>query len=157
MIVQGVLDLLKLKLSKDSPDRELIEDGINVTKKMLRLINNLLEVSRLESGELVLKHESISVAELVSETVEPLQVLASSRGVSLSTDVAEGLPHLNGDRSRLAQVLDNLVTNAIKFTPSGGQVTVESEEGSGSIFRIALPFAPVMPPHCAVAGIADED
>jgi signal transduction histidine kinase len=134
--VQGVLDLLNLKVGSDNPDRELIEDGINVTKKMLRLIHNLLEVSRLESGELVLRHEAVDVAELVKESVAPLQLLASSRGVELATAVPDDLPPLEGDRARLTQVLDNLVTNAIKFTSEGGHVCVEARRDASGGLRI---------------------
>jgi len=139
MIVQGVLDLLNAKGKVEGAERDLIQDGINVTKKILRLINNLLEVSRLESGELSLREEDFDPGELVRESVEPLEVLAATRSIAIQTDIAPDLLPFRGDRGRLAQVLDNLVTNAINFTPEGGSVRVEArQETHGDVDHLRI-------------------
>ena len=128
MIVQGVLDLLHNKHRGNPADKELIDDGIGVTKKILSLINNLLEVSKIESGELELMAEDVDVPALVRETAEPYKVMAQGRSITLGTSVASDIPVLKADRRSLGQVLDNLLANAFKFTADGGRVFVSARD-----------------------------
>jgi signal transduction histidine kinase len=110
-------------------DKDLIEDGIGVTKRILALINNLLEVSKIEAGELQLQAEEVRPTELLREAVEPFRVVAQSRSIEMLTRVAPGTPDIRADRRCLGQVLDNLLGNAIKFTPEGGHIQVAVEVG----------------------------
>lgn len=132
MVVQGVFDLLQYK-SRGKPDeRELIDDGIGVTKKMLRLIGNLLEVAKLEAGEVRLHCEEVDVGSLVVEAVEAFQILAQKQGLDLRSEVAPDLPRIRADRGCLSQVLDNLLSNACKFAPHGSvRVSVHGRDGGG--------------------------
>jgi signal transduction histidine kinase len=139
MIVQGVFDLLGHKHRGSPADKELIDDGIGVTKRILSLINNLLEVSKIEAGELTLHPEELDLGELLGEAVAPFQVVASVRGISLETRVAAGIPVIHADRRCLGQVLDNLIANAVKFTPDGGRVVASAEpDGDGRGVRILV-------------------
>jgi PAS domain S-box-containing protein len=89
-----------------------------------RLIDDLLDVARLEAGRLVLDREPLDPGRLLGEAVELLRVQAEEKGLALEVAVTEPMPGVAGDRHRLLQVLGNLIGNAIKFTPAGGRITV---------------------------------
>jgi PAS domain S-box-containing protein len=92
--------------------------------RMQHLIRDLLDVSLVEAGTLGLERAPLSVREVVAETVENERVLASSASLELRIDLEPDLPAVWADRHRLQQVLENLIGNAIKFTPAGGRVTI---------------------------------
>jgi PAS domain S-box-containing protein len=89
----------------------------------LRLyINDLLDVTRLETGKMKIEFQALPLAALVERVVEMLAPAAAGKGVSLSCDCQPGLPAVPIDKQRILQVLTNLTTNAIKFTPAGGHI-----------------------------------
>jgi PAS domain S-box-containing protein len=90
------------------------------------MIDDLLEVTRLEAGKLTVEPESVSVANAVSDTFNTLQVTARSKGVTLSSDLPPDLPTAYADPTRLRQILIILLDNAIKFTPAGGSVDIQA-------------------------------
>ena len=94
------------------------------TERILRLVDDLLLLDRLESERRV-EHESVDFAGLVAMAVSSIQPLADERGIELVWQVTGG-PPVKGDEARLAQVVDNLLANAVRFTPSGGEVRVEA-------------------------------
>lgn len=91
---------------------------------LLGLINDVLDMSRISSGELTLSREDIRVADLISEAVGVITLQAEANDVMLIEDVEPWLPPLRLDRRRMRQVLVNLLTNAVKFTPAEGTVRV---------------------------------
>lgn len=93
-------------------------------ERMHRLIEDLLDVSRLEGGKFSLNRGRVSPRQLVGEVVEVQRPVASIAAVELELDVDRGIPDAWADHDRLLQVLDNLIGNAIKFTPSGGRTVV---------------------------------
>jgi signal transduction histidine kinase len=93
-----------------------------------RLLRDLLDVTRSEAGHLALDRQPLSARQLVMDGVEAQQLLAASAELQLRLDVAADLPRVLGDRDRLLQVLENLIGNAVKFTPPRGQVTVGAAE-----------------------------
>ncbi len=103
------------------------------THSMNRLVDELLELSRLESGRLSLKMEAVNLGELAEEVMNRLTVTAEEKPVRLIVDVQEDLPDVLADRSGLEQVLMNLVHNAIKFTPAEGSVTIRGRRDGLSI------------------------
>ncbi|CAH2405231.1 GAF domain-containing protein [Mesorhizobium escarrei] len=88
-------------------------------RHLLGLINDVLDLSKIEAGQLTLAIEDYSVAQIVRSTVTAVEPLARAKGLELSTTVAENLPIGRGDERRLTQVLLNLAGNAVKFTESG--------------------------------------
>jgi PAS domain S-box-containing protein len=92
--------------------------------RMNRLIQDLVEVAVVESGQLKVERERISVADLIRDAVASQALLASSSGLDVSQEVSADVHDVWGDRNRLLQVFENLIGNAIKFTQSGGHITV---------------------------------
>jgi two-component system phosphate regulon sensor histidine kinase PhoR len=99
--------------------------------RMTRLVNDLLELSRLESGQLPLELRTVDLLPLLQEVAGQFQERAAAQGVALEVQALDGLPPVQGDPDRLRQVLVNLVDNALKFTPAQGRVAI-SAGGEGA-------------------------
>jgi signal transduction histidine kinase len=91
---------------------------------MNQLIQDLLDVSLIETGQLPIQRARLLGGELVVEAVETQKILATSSSVELRLEVGMGVPEVWGERDRLLQVFENLIGNAIKFTTPGGLITV---------------------------------
>jgi signal transduction histidine kinase/DNA-binding response OmpR family regulator len=94
------------------------------TERLTRMINDLLDLSRIESGRLELHPVALHVEDLVDETVEGLQFNAGEKHISLKLARSEPLPQVRADRDKLGQILTNIIQNAVKFTPVGGHIDV---------------------------------
>jgi NtrC-family two-component system sensor histidine kinase KinB len=123
-VVQGGLDMIDMYLSQG--DMENVQRAMGLAKsssvRMIRMIGDLLDVSKLESGKMQLKVEAVDTAALLREVAGRFDLLAASSGITLETAVPEGLPQLQVDPELMGRVVHNLVDNAIKFTPAGGRV-----------------------------------
>ncbi len=98
---------------------------------LLELINDVLDLAKLEAGKLELHESDVALPSLIEQCLSLLKVKADEGQVTLSHDIAKDLPSLKADPRALRQVLLNLVTNAIKFTPEGGTVRISArDEGS---------------------------
>ena len=95
-----------------------------------RLVEDLLDVSRITAGKLQLRFEPVRLAEIVDAAIDSVRPAADTRGVLLSADVTAD-SRLHGDPERLQQAIWNLLANAVKFTPAGGTVTVRASEAEG--------------------------
>jgi PAS domain S-box-containing protein len=100
---------------------EIMQRTVN---RMGRLIRDLLDMSRMEAGTLELRYEPLSISVLIEEVLEIFGRAAAEGEVRFECDIANDTPAVRGDRERLAQVLSNLVDNAIKFTPRGGRIVL---------------------------------
>jgi PAS domain S-box-containing protein len=105
-------------------ERDPKEIILRATARMNRLIQDLLDVSLVEAGQLKVEPKRVSAAGVVCDAVEMQAPLASSTGIDVRLAVESGLHDVWGDRDRLLQVLENLIGNALKFTPAGGHITV---------------------------------
>ncbi|MCC7353134.1 MAG: hypothetical protein IT330_05190 [Anaerolineae bacterium] len=119
--------------------------------RLLGLVNDLLDVSRLEAGRFTISTEPVAPAPLIRGLSEEMRLLANQKNLALAIDLPDDLPVILADGSRMAQVLGNLLSNAIKFTPPHGCVAVrayELESGSASGNSQASPLfhpAPDLP------------
>ena len=93
-------------------------------RKLLGLINIILDVARIESGHFDLATDRVDVARLVRQCLRHMDAAAEVAGITLDADVPDGLPALRADERRLQQVVDHLLSNAVKFTETGGTVSV---------------------------------
>ena len=115
-------------------------------RHLLDLINDVLDLAKIEAGRLELQLQDITASTAIAETLAELRPLAMQKQISLSADVAD--VSLVADRARFRQVLYNLVSNAIKFTPEGGSIRIESEVVGGDIHLSVIDTG---------VGIAPED
>ncbi len=123
---------VSLILSKDAgPLTETQEQFLTIAERNLKrlsvLINDLLNLSKLEAGKMEIKRQSFALDKVISDSVDGLNTWAKTRGVEIIRDTPAGaLPEADIDPDRIIQVLTNLIGNAIKFTPSGGKVTISA-------------------------------
>jgi signal transduction histidine kinase len=102
-------------------------------ERLGRLVDQLLELSKLESGEVPLRREPVALRPLVDELLSEVAVGVAGRSLELGNEVPDDLVPVRADRERLHQVLFNLVDNAVRFTPDGGSVTVAARRDGGSV------------------------
>ncbi len=100
--------------------------------QLLMLINDALEMSRIESGKLVFNRETHDIQSTVSNVMAVMQIQADEKGIELVSDLDVDDPIVHCDRNHMSRVIINLLSNAVKFTPSGGRVTVSLREKSGA-------------------------
>lgn len=109
-------------LARDFLDR--ISDDI---ARMTALVDELLELSRLESGQMPIHLSPVSVGDVIAGTVERFSFAAASTGVQLAQSVPPDMPYVMAEEGKLSQILTNLVENALRFTPDGGRITLSAE------------------------------
>lgn len=117
--------------------RELLIVSLNNTERLIRLINDILDVAKIEQGRLQLRRVPIDPEELCRSAADELATIADSRGVRIEIDLEPDLPPIYADRDRSVQVIVNLLSNAIKFSPSGERVLLRAERAD-SMIRIAI-------------------
>ena len=128
--LRGFLETMALKQSSLSPEerRTYLEGAIRQTDRLSRLVADLFELARLESGTQEMEVETLALAELAQDAVQQFSLQADERGIDLQVEVPGGAATVEGDMSLLARVLDNLLDNGLRFTSGGGQVTVGLSE-----------------------------
>jgi signal transduction histidine kinase len=117
----------------ERPDPQTLEVMLTQSERLGRLVEQLLDLSRLESGEVPLHREDVQLAPLVSQVVSEIEVSSTGREVRLARELPEDLPMVDADRERVHQVLFNLVDNAVRFSPEGGEVTIAAHRHNGTI------------------------
>jgi two-component system phosphate regulon sensor histidine kinase PhoR len=96
------------------------------TGHLVQMVNELLDLARIEGGSELHLRDEVSLGRLAAASVERLRLFAERQGVRLHVEAAGDLPPVRGDEARLGQVLVNLLHNAVKFSPDGGDVTVRA-------------------------------
>jgi signal transduction histidine kinase len=117
----------------EQPDPATLGVMLAQVERLGRLVDQLLDLSRLESGEVPLRIEALPLQPLVDDLISEIDVALPGRGVRVRNDVPADLPALSADRERVHQVLFNLVDNAVRFTPDGGSVTISARRRNGSV------------------------
>ncbi len=120
--IQGFSEMMR---DEDLPPAEMKEYAADINKdarRLNRLINDMLDLSRMEAGRMTLDREPTDLNAIVSDVVERMRPNAPQHTISLELEAA--LPRIVGDRDRLTQVVSNLLSNAVKYSPTGGAVTV---------------------------------
>ena len=102
-------------------------------ERMRRLVEDLLYLSQIESGQVRMEHESVDIGELLRDAIERVERRAEDGGQELVLEAPRMLPHVMGDGRRLEQVLSNFLDNALRYTPRGGRITLRAITGAGWI------------------------
>jgi signal transduction histidine kinase len=134
--VENMLDGLTGELT-DRQQHYLRRVKHNV-ERLTRIINQLLDWSRIDVGRIELKPEPLPICDFVRDVVESFQTMAEEKSITLQVAACEEFPPIRADRDKLEQILWNLVGNAIKFTPHGGRVAVEFLRREDGFVQIAV-------------------
>ena len=107
------------------------------SKRLAALINDLLDISRIESGRIQMDQKPISLLEIVTQRLEEIRPQADEKSIRLALTAPESVPKVLGDEARMGQVFTNLIGNAIKFTPDNGEVNVKVE-ADGNLLHVEV-------------------
>jgi len=129
------LELLLSKNQSGLSEKQLeIANTIRQSQEtMARLVNDLLDVARIDQGRLVLNKEKVDLLEIIDAVINNNKILAKSSNVEISVIKPKKLPEIIGDKKRIAVVVDNLISNAVKYIEEKGFVEIKVEEGDGKI------------------------
>lgn len=105
---------------------------------LLAVINDILDLSKIEAGHLELKDEVVDLSDVTSSALHIIDTQARGAGVELNFDAAQTLPALRGERRAILQILLNLLSNAIKFTPAGGRVSVRCAQAADGTLALSV-------------------
>jgi PAS domain S-box-containing protein len=135
--LRGSLGLLAGGLLADAPDRgqRMLEIAVTNTDRLIRLLNDVLDLERMRAGRLSPRLTDLAAVELIDVAVAESFGLAECAGVRLRVGAVEG--RVSADADRLVQVLTNLLSNAIKFSPRGSEVSIEARE-RGPLVRFSV-------------------
>jgi signal transduction histidine kinase len=138
--LHGYLETLLLKDASLSPEerREYLEIATAQSARLNQLIGELFELAKLDSSETVLNVEPFSLAELVQDIIHKFKLEAGKRDITIQSDFGKNLPFAYGDIGLIQRVLDNLIENALRYTPTGGRITLSlSGESDNIMVRVA--------------------
>lgn len=127
--INMAIDILSQEVLGEVNERQL--DMLSTAKddceRLTKLVRELLDLSRLESGRYELKREKVNVRSLVDEALKPLRLQFQEKNIHLRMEVSLTLPEVSGDQQQLSWVVTNLVSNALRYTPPDGHVTIRSD------------------------------
>ena len=135
--MRNALHFMQLRGSRD-PDMQNARDMIDrQVRQMVRLVDDLMEVSRITLGQIQLQSEVVSLALVITNAVEVSHPLIDAARHRLTVELPAEPLYVEGDNTRLSQVLQNLLNNAAKYTPPGGQITLRAErDGDFAVLRV---------------------
>ena len=140
--IKNSLDILssgKCMEITESADKFLTMAMRNV-QRLSGIINDLLDLSKIEAGKMEYKFAPTNINTVIEYVKSALSVVAKSKGINLITEIGENIPDITADSQRLEQVLTNLVSNAIKFTPEGKNITISSKVVNASEIKVNALF-----------------
>lgn len=128
-VISGIAEMFEAGIYGEltSEQSEHLRQIALQAQRLRQLVNDLLDLSKMEAGMMRLRREALDPNSLCCAVAEQLATIAAQAGVILKNQTGYDLPEVNCDGQRIEQVLSNLVSNAIKFTPLGGQVTISAE------------------------------
>ena len=138
--LQAHLDTLSLKDNELTPAerRQYLATAISQCHRLTRLVGQLLELAKLDAGQVVPQQEPFQLAELIQDIAQKFSLTASAKEVLLRADYSSSLPLVFGDISLIERAIDNLTENAIQHSPPGGTVTLRATAGSQDHVRVLV-------------------
>ncbi len=139
--IMGFSDIMRLKMFGPLGDKryeEYASDINNSGALLVSLINDILDISRVESGKYHLVESHIKIEDLIHQSFRQLSVMAETSGHTLTAKVAKDMPCMLSDEKVMIQILNNLLSNAIKFTPDGGEIVVTAQLNKDNSITISI-------------------
>src|SRR4029078_11658175 len=127
VLTQGIFGDINAK------QKEYLEDILSSGKHLLSLINDILDLSKIEAGRMELELSDLSIADALDSGLVIVRERASRHGISLAASAPKDLPRIRADERKVKQILYNLLSNAVKFTPDGGRVDVRVHLEGGDV------------------------
>jgi CheY-like chemotaxis protein len=121
-----------------SEHKEFLGDILTSAKHLLHLINDVLDLAKIEAGKMAFDAEPVHLLEISNEVRDVLRTISSRKQIDVAIDVDPLLDHVVGDVSKLKQVLYNYLSNALKFTPQGGRVTIRALQANTNQYRLEV-------------------
>ncbi len=131
--IKAALDMISRDTSKDDSSRGVLNTAIRNAERLNSIITDILDFSKLQSGKLVFHPEETSAEEIAKEAADAMRVWANTKSLDLSVITEPGLPRIYADKRRTVQVLINLISNSIKFTPQAGTIEISADAGKDSL------------------------
>jgi len=144
MAISLMLETTPIERTQERRQQEIVRRAAD---RMNRMIQDLLDVKRMESGHLTMDVKAESADVLVNDTIEMLRPLATGSAIVIEASVADDLPAVLADAARIQQVLSNLVGNAVKFTPPRGRITVSADRLETEVLFSVKDTGPGIPPE----------
>ncbi|HEY8832743.1 MAG TPA: PAS domain S-box protein, partial [Gemmatimonadaceae bacterium] len=144
MAISLMLETTPVERTQERRQQEIVRRAAD---SMNRMIQDLLDVKRMESGHLTIDAKAESPDVLVNDTIDMLRPLATGSSIVMEASVADDLPAVLADAARIQQVLSNLVGNAVKFTPRQGSITVAAERLDAEVRFAVIDTGPGIPPE----------
>ena len=132
--VIGYLETLQAGALENPEDaKRFIDIMLKQARRLNRLVEDLMTISRIELGEVLLHFEEIVLPEVTENVISLLDARAAAKKIKIQNRLPQNLPQIKADRDRLIQVLVNVLDNAVKFTPDGGLITLDAEEKAENV------------------------
>ncbi len=132
--VIGYLETLQAGALENPEDaKRFIDIMLKQARRLNRLVEDLMTISRIELGEVLLHIEGLSLSEVMENVISLLDARAAAKKIKIQNRLQQNLPQIKADRDRLIQVLVNVLDNAVKFTPDGGLITLDAEEKAENV------------------------
>jgi signal transduction histidine kinase len=147
--ILGFSDVLASAKSLDEKQRRYVENIEKSGRLLLEMINNILDLAKIESGKMEIQLADFDVAQLIATQCDLARPLTEKKNIDLETEIQAGLPPMHQDQGRVHQILNNLLSNAIKFTPEGGRIRVAAQRDARNQLLLKVTDTGV--------GIAEED
>ncbi len=134
-IINGYVETLQMKgdrISQEDRDKYLRIIGAS-TDKLSQLVSDLFDLSKLESGQMTLKMERMKIQELLFDSSLKYELLAQSKEINIKTQICQNLPLVKADLYLMDRVIQNLLDNAVKYTPEKGEILIDACESNGGV------------------------
>lgn len=136
--IKAALELLARDSKPDDSGKSMLNTAIRNSERLSSIITDILDFSKLQSGKLVFHQENAQSDEIAKEAVDAMKAWASTKNIALTVKTEPGVSRVYADKRRTVQILINLISNAIKFTPQGGAIEISVDNGrdaqSGFVF-----------------------
>lgn len=138
-----------------APVKERLEKINRHSDELVRMVNDLLDIARIESGKATMKIEPQNLQNIIASAADLIQIQCKNKNISLTTDLRPGLPLALADRSQIDRVFINLLGNAVKFTPQDGKITIKAYKHDGLV-RVDISDTGIGIPPEALPMVFDE-